>query len=72
MTEIPETKCLKVLCKFSFVTKIRDVTNNLQTFYNKWMSYFDKSYKKPYKSIWLQINSYDFSLKENFLSFGLA
>ena len=34
--------------------------------------YFDKSYKKPYKSIWLQINSYDFSLKENFLLFRLA
>ena len=30
MTEIPETRCLKILCKFSFVAKIRDVTNILQ------------------------------------------
>ena len=36
------------------------------------MLYFDKSYNKPYEGIWLQINSYDFSLKENFLSFGQA
>ena len=30
MTEIPETRRLNILCKFSFVAKIRDVTNTLQ------------------------------------------
>ena len=30
MTEIPETRCLKILCKFSFVAKLRGVTNTLQ------------------------------------------
>ena len=27
MTEIPENRCLKILCKCRFVAKIRDVTN---------------------------------------------
>ena len=35
------------------------------------MYYFDK-YKKSYKSVWLQINSYHVSVKSNLLSFGLA
>ena len=36
------------------------------------MFYFDKSYKKPYKSIWLQINAYHVSLRKNFLSIGMT
>ena len=70
MTEIPATRCLKILCKFSFVAKSHDVTNRLSNY--KTYADFDKSYNKQYEGIWLQINSYDFSFKEDFLSFGLA
>ena len=72
MTAIPETRCLKMLCKFSFVAiKIRDVTKHCKSSYNKLLFYFEKSYKKPYESIWLQINSYQVNLKKKFLSFRL-